>query len=111
MERRRGISVRSASTLLNYKGTQVNLIDTPGHVDFLGEVERCLAVLDGAVLVLSAVEGGQAQTRLLWRALQKLEIPTLLLINKVDRAGCDLPGILEQLRQECSPQLLVTRNM
>lgn len=111
VERRRGISVRSASTLLNYKGTQVNLIDTPGHVDFLGEVERCLAVLDGAVLVLSAVEGVQAQTRLLWRALQKLEIPTLLLINKVDRAGCDLPGVLEQLRQECSPQLLVTQTV
>lgn len=111
VERRRGISVRSASTLLEHEGVRINLIDTPGHVDFLGEVERCLAVLDGAVLVLSAVEGVQAQTRLLWRALEKLEIPTLLLINKVDRMGCDLPHVLEQLRQECSPRLFVTQTV
>ena len=70
VERRRGISVRAASISLEYKGVRVNLIDTPGHVDFLGEVERSLTVLDGAVLVLSAVEGVQAQTRLLWRALE-----------------------------------------
>ena len=60
----------------------------------LGEVERSLTVLDGAVLVLSAVEGVQAQTRLLWRALEKMGIPTLLVVNKVDRAGCDIPGVL-----------------
>ena len=111
VERRRGISVRSASTLLEHEGVRINLIDTPGHVDFLGEVERCLAVLDGAVLVLSAVEGVQAQTRLLWRALEKLEIPTLLLVNKVDRMGCNLPHVLEQLRQECSPRLFVTQTV
>jgi len=99
VERRRGISVRAASISLEYKGVRVNLIDTPGHVDFLGEVERSLTVLDGAVLVLSAVEGVQAQTRLLWRALEKMGIPTLLVVNKVDRTGCDIPGVLEQLRQ------------
>ena len=99
VERRRGISVRAASISLEYKGVRVNLIDTPGHVDFLGEVERSLTVLDGAVLVLSAVEGVQAQTRLLWRALEKMGIPTLLVVNKVDRAGCDIPGVLEQLRK------------
>lgn len=106
VERRRGISVRAASISLEYKGVRVNLIDTPGHVDFLGEVERSLTVLDGAVLVLSAVEGVQAQTRLLWRALEKMGIPTLLVVNKVDRAGCDIPGVLEQLRQECTTRLL-----
>ena len=106
VERRRGISVRAASISLEYKGVRVNLIDTPGHVDFLGEVERSLTVLDGAVLVLSAVEGVQAQTRLLWRALEKMGIPTLLVVNKVDRTGCDTPGVLEQLRQECTTRLL-----
>ena len=106
VERRRGISVRAASISLEYKGVRVNLIDTPGHVDFLGEVERSLTVLDGAVLVLSAVEGVQAQTRLLWRALEKMGIPTLLVVNKVDRTGCDIPGVLEQLRQECTTRLL-----
>ena len=107
VERRRGISVRSASVVLEKDGVQIHLIDTPGHVDFLGEVERCLSVLDGAVLVLSAVEGVQAQTRLLWRALDKLKIPVLLLVNKIDRMGCDLSGVLEQLRQECSPKLWI----
>ena len=111
VERRRGISVRSASVVLEHNGVRINLIDTPGHVDFLGEVERCLGVLDGAVLVLSAVEGVQAQTRLLWRALDKLKIPVLLLINKVDRMGCDIPAVLDQLRQECDPRLWVTQRV
>lgn len=111
VERRRGISVRSASVVLEKDGVQIHLIDTPGHVDFLGEVERCLSVLDGAVLVLSAVEGVQAQTRLLWRALDKLKIPVLLLVNKIDRMGCDLPGVLEQLRQECSPKLWIPQRV
>ena len=106
VERRRGISVRAAAAVLTCGDTRIQLIDTPGHVDFLGEVERSLAVLDGAVLVVSSVEGVQAQTRVLWRALEKMGIPVLLLINKVDRVGCDLPGVLEQLRQECSPHLL-----
>lgn len=111
VERRRGISVRSASVVLEKDGVQIHLIDTPGHVDFLGEVERCLSVLDGAVLVLSAVEGVQAQTRLLWRALDKLKIPVLLLVNKIDRMGCDLSGVLEQLRQECSPKLWIPQRV
>lgn len=111
VERRRGISVRSASVVLERNGVRIHLIDTPGHVDFLGEVERCLSVLDGAVLVLSGVEGVQAQTRVLWRALDKLKIPLVLLVNKVDRMGCDLPGVLEQLRQECSPRLWVPQRV
>ena len=67
----------------------VNLIDTPGHPDFIAEVERVLAVLDGAVLVVSAVEGVQAQTRVLLRALQRLRVPTLFFVNKIDRRGAD----------------------
>ena len=111
VERLRGISVRSASTVLRCGGVRVQVIDTPGHVDFLGEVERCLTVLDGAVLVLSAVEGVQAQTRLLWRALESLGIPTLLVVNKVDRLGCDIEGVVRQLREEYSPRLLVTQQV
>ena len=65
----------------------VNLIDTPGHPDFIAEVERVLSVLDGAVLVVSAVEGVQAQTKVLMRALQRLRIPTMIFVNKIDRAG------------------------
>ena len=65
----------------------VNLIDTPGHPDFIAEVERVLGVLDGAVLVISAVEGVQAQTRVLMRALRRLALPTLIFVNKIDRSG------------------------
>ena len=76
------------------EGKGINIIDTPGHVDFAGEVERSLSVLDGAVLVLSAAEGIQAHTEVLWDALRSLKIPTLLFVNKIDRAGCDLQNLL-----------------
>ena len=76
----------------------VNLIDTPGHPDFIAEVERVLSVLDGAVLVVSAVEGVQPQTRILMRSLQRLGIPVLLFVNKVDRAGADPQRVLREIR-------------
>ena len=87
VERERGISVRSAQTTFFWKGSQINLIDTPGHIDFASEVERSLAILDGAVLIISAVEGIQSYTESLWRALRNLKIPTIIFVNKVDRAG------------------------
>ena len=87
IERERGISVHSAQTTFLWKNTQINLIDTPGHIDFAGEVERTLGVLDGALLIISAVEGVQSYTESLWKALTKLNIPTIIFINKVDRAG------------------------
>lgn len=87
IERERGISVRSAQTSFMWKEHQINLIDTPGHVDFASEVERSLTALDGAVLIVSAVEGIQSHTENLWRALDKMKIPTIIFINKVDRAG------------------------
>ena len=93
IERQRGISVRSASVFLQWKGIGINLIDTPGHVDFAGEVERSLSVLDGAVLVVSAAEGIQAQTELLWEALETMKVPTLLFVNKIDRPGCEISAI------------------
>src|SRR3954462_6402032 len=94
LERKRGITIRSAVVSFELGGLTVNLIDTPGHSDFIAEVERALSVLDGAVLVISAVEGVQPQTRLLMRTLQRLRIPTLLFVNKTDRAGADAePGV------------------
>ena len=80
-------------------GTTVNVVDTPGHPDFIAEVERVLGVLDGAILVLSAVEGVQPQTRILMRALQRLKVPTLLFVNKVDRSGADLDIVLTAIRR------------
>src|SRR6478735_2295271 len=83
LERQRGITIRSAVVAFALdEDTTVNLIDTPGHPDFIAEVERVLGVLDGAVLVVSAVEGVQAQTRVLMRTLRRLAIPTLIFVNK-----------------------------
>ena len=87
LERQRGITIKSAVVSFVVDDVTVNLIDTPGHPDFIAEVERVLSVLDGAVLVISAVEGVQAQTRVLMRTLQRLRIPTLMFVNKIDRGG------------------------
>lgn len=106
IERQRGISVRASSVTFQWKGVQINLIDTPGHVDFAGEVQRSLSVLDGAILLISAAEGVQAQTETLWKALSTLKIPTLLCINKIDRAGVELPPLLDAIKEQFSPALL-----
>jgi ribosomal protection tetracycline resistance protein len=98
LERERGITIRAAVVSFPIGGLTVNLIDTPGHPDFIAEVERALAVLDGAVLVVSAVEGVQAQTLVLMRALRRLRIPTIVFLNKVDRRGADVDRVLAELR-------------
>ena len=104
LERQRGITIRSAvaSFLISEPPghTLVNLLDTPGHPDFIAEVERVLGVLDGAVLVVSAVEGVQAQTRVLMRTLRRLGIPTLIFVNKIDRGGADPLGVLDALSEK-----------
>ncbi|MFI8930983.1 GTP-binding protein [Streptomyces sp. NPDC053474] len=100
LERRRGITIKSAVVNFRLGGggsaVSVNLIDTPGHPDFIAEVERVLGVLDGAVLVVSAVEGVQPQTRVLMRTLKRLGIPTLIFINKADRRGADDTRVLRE---------------
>jgi ribosomal protection tetracycline resistance protein len=97
LERQRGITIRSAVVSFSIGGVPVNLIDTPGHPDFIAEVERVLNVLDGAVLVISAVEGVQPQTRVLMRALRRLRVPTLLFVNKIDRGGAEPDRVLEEI--------------
>jgi ribosomal protection tetracycline resistance protein len=97
LERQRGITIKSAVVSFVVDGVTINLIDTPGHPDFIAEVERVLGILDGAVLVISAVEGVQAQTRLLLRTLRRLRIPTLLFVNKIDRRGARESELLERI--------------
>ncbi|OMD82097.1 GTP-binding protein [Paenibacillus odorifer] len=106
VERQRGISVRAALASFAWKGVQINLVDTPGHVDFLSEVERSLRVMDCAVLVLSAVEGVQAQSEMIWNALRKLGIPTLIFVNKMDRVGADSEAVLAEARNYLSSDII-----
>ncbi|HEY0501344.1 MAG TPA: translation factor GTPase family protein [Kutzneria sp.] len=106
LERRRGITIKSAVVSFTIGDRTVNLIDTPGHPDFIAEVERVLGVLDGAVLVVSAVEGVQAQTRILMRVLQRLRIPTLIFVNKVDRGGARHNGLLADIAAKLSPSIV-----
>ncbi|WP_427164996.1 GTP-binding protein [Streptomyces sp. C1-1] len=106
LERQRGITIKSAVVSFPVDGVTVNLIDTPGHPDFIAEVERVLGVLDGAVLVVSAVEGVQAQTRVLMRTLQRLRIPTLLFVNKIDRRGARGEGVLRAIRERLTPAIV-----
>ncbi|MFJ9722127.1 GTP-binding protein [Streptomyces sp. NPDC101209] len=106
LERQRGITIKSAVVSFPVDGATVNLIDTPGHPDFIAEVERVLGVLDGAVLVVSAVEGVQAQTRVLMRTLQRLRIPTLLFVNKIDRRGADGERVLRAIRERLTPAIV-----
>jgi len=106
LERQRGITIKSAVVSFAVGGLTVNLIDTPGHPDFIAEVERTLAVLDGAVLVISAVEGVQAQTRVLMRALRRLALPTLIFVNKIDRAGARDERVLAEIREKLTPEIV-----
>src|SRR3982750_1174895 len=106
LERRRGIAIRAAGFPFAIGDVAVNLIDAPGHPDFIAEVERALDVLDGAVLVVSAVEGVQAQTRVLMRTLKRLDIPTLIFINKIDRRGARPDEALAAIAERLTPDIL-----
>src|ERR687894_973998 len=97
LEQQRGITIKSAVVSFVMDDVTINLIDTPGHPDFIAEVERVLGALDGVVLVISAVEGVQAQTRILMRTLQRLRVPTLIFVNKIDRPGAQYEGLLQSI--------------
>ena len=113
LERQRGITIKSAIASFSVGGVTVNLLDTPGHPDFIAEVERALGVLDGAVLVVSAVEGVQAQTRVLMRTLRRLRIPTLVFVNKIDRTGAQDQRLVQDIASALDvwpvPMVSVTR--
>jgi len=106
LERRRGITIKAAVVSFVIDDVAVNLIDTPGHPDFIAEVERALGVLDGAVLLVSAVEGVQPQTRVLMRTLRRLRIPTLVFVNKIDRAGAQEARVLAGIAQRLAPAVV-----
>jgi ribosomal protection tetracycline resistance protein len=110
VERSRGISVRAAVTMLETRDAQINLIDTPGHVDFSGEVERTLMVIDGVILIVSAVEGVQAHTEIIWEALKKRGIPVIFFINKIDRTCADVYTVISQIKERLTSELCVLYN-
>ncbi|MBW9205332.1 TetM/TetW/TetO/TetS family tetracycline resistance ribosomal protection protein [Mumia sp. zg.B17] len=107
LERRRGITIRASVATFALDDLAVTIVDTPGHPDFIAEVERSLLILDAAVLVVSAVEGVQPQTVAIWRALRRLGVPTLLFVNKVDRRGADLDHVVSQVRRRLTADVTV----
>ena len=107
-EQQRGITIYSACVTFKWGSVNVNLLDTPGHVDFTAEVERCLRVLDGAVVVFSAREGVEAQSETVWRQADRYKVPRLTFINKMDREGADFHRVIEQMkvRLQANPVIL-----
>ena len=99
-EQERGITITSAATTCFWNDIQINIIDTPGHVDFTAEVERSLRVLDGAIAILGAVEGVEPQTETVWRQADKYRVPRLVFVNKMDRVGADFEACVSQLRSK-----------
>jgi len=99
-EQERGITITSAATTCFWQDHQINIIDTPGHVDFTVEVERSLRVLDGAIALFSAVEGVEAQSETVWRQAEKYQVPRIAFVNKMDRVGADFLAVLDQMEEQ-----------
>lgn len=102
-ERERGISIISAAVTCFWRGVEIDIVDTPGHIDFTAEVERGLRVMDSVVAVICGVHGVQAQSEMVWRRARKYDLPALCYINKLDREGASYSGVLAQLRQLIAP--------
>src|SRR5664279_2049313 len=98
-EQERGITITSAATTAEWRGHRINIIDTPGHVDFTAEVERSLRVLDGAVAVFDSVAGVQPQSETVWRQADRYEVPRIAFINKMDKIGADFQMNLDSMRE------------
>ncbi len=105
MEKSRGISIKTATVDFVWKDTQINIVDTPGHIDFSAEVDRALSVLDLVILVVSAVEGVQAHTLNLWESIRERQLPVLFFINKIDRAGADMEKVFNDLEKDLGAKL------
>ena len=105
-EQERGITITSAATTAQWRDHRINIIDTPGHVDFTVEVERSLRVLDGAVAVFDAVAGVQPQSETVWRQADKYNVPRLAFVNKMDVVGANFPNVVEELRERLANELL-----
>ena len=111
LEKERGISIKTSSSSFVYEDCNFNLIDTPGHIDFSAEVERALAAMDACILLVSAAEGVQAHTLNIWNAINKLNLPCLIFVNKCDRAGVDSIDLLSELKNELGSKLLNIQNV
>src|SRR3977135_3000692 len=108
-EQERGITITSAATTCRWKDTWINIIDTPGHVDFTVEVERSLRVLDGAVAVFDAVAGVEPQTETVWRQANKYDVPRFCFINKMDRVGADFERCGSMMRERLGATVALTQ--
>ena len=105
-ERERGITITAAATTCTWKGYQINLIDTPGHVDFTIEVERSLRVLDGMIAVFAGVEGVQPQSETVWRQANRYQVPRIIFVNKLDRIGADYFKVVKDIKEKLGSKVL-----
>ncbi len=106
-EQERGITITSAATTCFWKGCQINIIDTPGHVDFTAEVERSLRVLDGAVVIFCAFGGVEPQSETVWHQADRYEVPRIVYVNKMDRIGADFFAVVEEMREKLNARAVI----